>query len=108
MVRFVAGHTNLPVIGVGGIASPGARHGDARRRAALLQIYTGFIYSGPGLVTGLNKAISRSWPVRNTCRETKSNELRTVTVVESFGSRLAGAMADAARCASASTRTRAC
>ena len=60
VVRFVAGHTNLPVIGVGGIGAP--EHGMAMldAGAALLQIYTGFIYAGPGLVTGLNKAISRS------------------------------------------------
>lgn len=60
VVRFVAGHTNLPVIGVGGIAAP--EHGMAMldAGASLLQIYTGLIYSGPGLVTGLNKAIAGS------------------------------------------------
>jgi dihydroorotate dehydrogenase len=60
VVRFVAGHTNLPVIGVGGIAAP--EHGMAMldAGASLLQIYTGLVYSGPGLVTGLNKAIGRS------------------------------------------------
>jgi dihydroorotate dehydrogenase len=58
VVRFVTGHTDLPVIGVGGISTP--EHGMAMldAGAALLQLYTGFIYSGPGLVTGLNKAIS--------------------------------------------------
>lgn len=58
VVRFVARHTDLPVIGVGGISTP--EHGMAMldAGAALLQLYTGFIYSGPGLVTGLNRAIS--------------------------------------------------
>lgn len=58
VVRFVVGHTDLPVIGVGGIATP--EHGMAMldAGAALLQIYTGFVYSGPGLVTGLNRAIT--------------------------------------------------
>jgi len=57
-VRFVAAHTDLPVIGVGGISTP--EHGMAMldAGASLLQLYTGFIYSGPGLVTGLNKAIA--------------------------------------------------
>lgn len=63
VVRFVAGHTDLPVIGVGGISRP--EHGlemlDAG--ASLIQVYTGFIYSGPGLVTGLNKAI-KNWEKR--------------------------------------------
>lgn len=59
VVRFVVGHTDLPVIGVGGISTP--EHGMAMldAGAALLQLYTGFIYSGPGLVTGLNAAIAR-------------------------------------------------
>lgn len=57
VVRFVVNHTDLPVIGVGGIATP--EHGMAMldAGASLLQLYTGFIYSGPGLVTGLNRAI---------------------------------------------------
>ena len=49
---------NIPVIGVGGIAS-GA---DAKKKmdagAALVQIYTGFIYRGPDLIRDSVKAIS--------------------------------------------------
>ncbi len=58
VVRFIVGHTNLPVVGVGGIATP--EHGMAMldAGASLLQLYTGFIYSGPGLVTGLNRAVA--------------------------------------------------
>ncbi len=58
VVRFVVRHIDLPVIGVGGISTP--EHGMAMldAGASLLQIYTGFIYSGPGLVTGLNKAVA--------------------------------------------------
>ncbi|MET3806788.1 dihydroorotate dehydrogenase [Nakamurella sp. UYEF19] len=58
VVRLVARHTDLPVIGVGGISAP--EHGMALLDAGaqLLQLYTGFIYTGPGLVTGLNKAIT--------------------------------------------------
>lgn len=58
VVRFVAAHTNLPVIGVGGISTP--EHGMALldAGASLLQLYTGLIYVGPGLVTGLNRAVA--------------------------------------------------
>lgn len=56
VVRFVAAHTNLPVIGVGGISTP--EHGMAMldAGASLLQLYTGLVYAGPGLVAGLNRA----------------------------------------------------
>ncbi len=50
LVAHTAAATQLPVIGVGGIMSPA----DARRMfdagAQLIQLYTGFIYSGPALV----------------------------------------------------------
>lgn len=61
VVRFVARETGgrLPIIGVGGIATPD----DARRMldagASLLQLYTGLIYEGPGLPRRLNRAIAR-------------------------------------------------
>ena len=59
VVRFVTSHCDLPVIGVGGISSAqdGLRMLDAG--ASLLQIYTGFIYSGPPLLSELNRAIAR-------------------------------------------------
>lgn len=55
VVEFVASHSDLPVIGVGGIVTPddAARMFDAG--ASLVQLYTGFVYHGPALV----KAISR-------------------------------------------------
>jgi dihydroorotate dehydrogenase len=58
VVRFVTGHCELPVIGVGGISSvdDGLRMLDAG--ASLLQLYTGFIFGGPPLLTALNKAIA--------------------------------------------------
>jgi len=58
VVRFVTTHCDLPVIGVGGIstARDGLRMLDAG--ASLLQIYTGFIYSGPPLLSELNRAIA--------------------------------------------------
>ena len=58
VVRFVASHTELPVIGVGGImtADDGLAMLDAG--ASLLQIYSGLIYQGPGLVRAINAAVA--------------------------------------------------
>ncbi|WP_037366882.1 quinone-dependent dihydroorotate dehydrogenase [Nakamurella lactea] len=58
VVRFVCAHTELPVIGVGGIttADDGLAMLDAG--AALLQLYSGFIYRGPGLVRELTGAVA--------------------------------------------------
>ncbi len=53
-VERLTNSTRLPVMGVGGIMSPrdGARMFDAG--AALVQLYTGFIYEGPALIAGIN------------------------------------------------------
>jgi dihydroorotate dehydrogenase len=50
VVRFVAKHSGLPVIGVGGVmsADDAVRMLDAG--ASLVQLYTGLVYRGPGLV----------------------------------------------------------
>lgn len=58
VVKFVTDHTDLPVMGVGGIMTPADGLALLDAGAALLQIYSGFIYRGPGLVQGLNKAIA--------------------------------------------------
>lgn len=57
VVRFVAAHTELPVIGVGGISTPDDGLAMLDAGAGLVQVYSGFIYSGPGLVSGINKAV---------------------------------------------------
>ncbi len=58
VVRFITRRSDLPVIGVGGISSvdDGLRMLDAG--AVLLQLYTGFIYGGPPLLTALRRAIA--------------------------------------------------
>jgi dihydroorotate dehydrogenase len=56
VVTFVAKESGLPVIGVGGIhsADDALRMLDAG--ASLVQVYTGFIYHGAGLVRAINHA----------------------------------------------------
>jgi dihydroorotate dehydrogenase len=47
----------LPIIAVGGIMSVEDALNMLDAGATLIQIYTGFIYEGPGLVKRINKAI---------------------------------------------------
>jgi dihydroorotate dehydrogenase len=54
VVAFLAARTSLPVIGVGGVLSVDDGRALLDAGARLLQLYTGFIYAGPGLVRGLN------------------------------------------------------
>jgi dihydroorotate dehydrogenase len=55
VLKRLDGH--LPVVSVGGIMSAE----DAKRRldmgAALVQVYTGLVYAGPGLVQKIIKAV---------------------------------------------------
>ena len=58
-VRHIRQRTNgkLPVIGVGGIMTPDDAKNMLNAGATLIQVYTGFIYEGPGLVKKINRAI---------------------------------------------------
>ena len=47
----------FPIIGVGGIHSPEDAIEKLNAGAALIQLYTGFIYEGPGLIKRINKKI---------------------------------------------------
>jgi dihydroorotate dehydrogenase len=49
----------LSIIGVGGISSAEAAYAKVRAGAAALQVYTGWIYEGPGLVNRINAGIIR-------------------------------------------------
>ena len=62
VVAFLTARTDLPVIGVGGVmtADDGLALLDAGAR--LIQLYTGFIYAGPGLVSGLNARLAATNP----------------------------------------------
>ena len=48
---------SLPIIGVGGIMSAADALEKLRAGATLVQVYTGFIFEGPGLVKKINRAI---------------------------------------------------
>jgi dihydroorotate dehydrogenase len=50
----------FPIIGVGGIHSAQDAIDKLEAGASLVQIYTGFIYEGPGLVKKINKAILKN------------------------------------------------
>lgn len=61
VVRYIHGKTGgrLPIIAVGGIMSVGDALNMLDAGATLIQLYTGFIYEGPGLARRINKAILR-------------------------------------------------
>ena len=50
----------FPIIGVGGIHSPADAMEKLKAGASLVQLYTGFIYEGPGLIGKINKKILAS------------------------------------------------
>jgi dihydroorotate dehydrogenase len=50
-------HGELPIIGAGGIHSAQDALEKLAAGATLVQLYTGFIYEGPGLVKQINQAL---------------------------------------------------
>lgn len=61
VIKYISDKTNgtLPIIGVGGIHSGEDAVEKIKAGASLVQIYTGFIYEGPGLVKEINKSIRK-------------------------------------------------
>lgn len=59
VIKYLAEKSNkaFPIIGVGGIHSAGDALEKIEAGADLVQIYTGFIYEGPGLIRRINKKI---------------------------------------------------
>ena len=59
VIRFLSERSNkaFPIIGVGGIHSVEDAIEKLDAGASLIQLYTGFIYEGPGLVKAINKKI---------------------------------------------------
>jgi len=62
VIRFLrkALGPGFPIIGVGGIMSPEDAVEKLRAGADLLQVYTGFIYEGPGFMKRINRAIAET------------------------------------------------
>ena len=57
IVRFIAKHSKVPIIAVGGIMSADDALEKFDAGAALVQLYTGYIYEGPGLIGGICRAL---------------------------------------------------
>lgn len=59
VIRFLSEKSNksFPIIGVGGIHSAEDALAKLDAGASLIQLYTGFIYEGPGLIKEINKAL---------------------------------------------------
>jgi len=58
-VRFVAERTDRPVIGVGGVFTAQDAYEKIRAGASLVQLYTGFVYRGPGIARDINHGLLR-------------------------------------------------
>jgi len=56
-VQFVAERTDVPVIGVGGVASAEGAYEKIRGGASVVQLYTGLVYEGPRLARDINEGL---------------------------------------------------
>jgi len=57
MVRFVAQRVDVPVVGVGGVASAADAYRKIRAGASLVQLYTALVYEGPGIAREINRGV---------------------------------------------------
>lgn len=59
VIKYIAQKSKgaFPIIGVGGIHSPQDAIDKLNAGASLIQLYTGFIYEGPGLISRINKRL---------------------------------------------------
>ena len=59
VIKYLSAKSNnsFPIIGVGGIHRPQDAIDKLNAGASLVQLYTGFIYEGPGLVKDINRAV---------------------------------------------------
>ena len=59
VIRFLSQKSNkaFPIIGVGGIHTPDDALEKLNAGASLVQLYTGFVYEGPGLVKRINRRL---------------------------------------------------
>jgi len=59
IIKFLHQKSNgsIPIIGVGGIMNPDDASEEIKAGATLIQLYSGFVYSGPSIVKKINNAI---------------------------------------------------
>ncbi len=59
IIKFLTERTKLPIIAAGGIMDVDAALEKFDAGASLIQLYTGFVYEGPGLIRGICDALLR-------------------------------------------------
>jgi dihydroorotate dehydrogenase len=59
VIKFLSDHSqkSFPIIGVGGIHSAKDAQEKLDAGASLIQLYTGFVYEGPGLIRRINEGL---------------------------------------------------
>jgi dihydroorotate dehydrogenase len=57
MVRFAAERVDVPVVGVGGVASAEGAYRKIRAGASVVQLYTALVYEGPSLARDINRGL---------------------------------------------------
>jgi dihydroorotate dehydrogenase len=57
MVRFVAERTDIPVVGVGGVADAKGAYAKIRAGARVVQLYTAFVFEGPSVAHDINTGL---------------------------------------------------
>ncbi|MFP8957113.1 quinone-dependent dihydroorotate dehydrogenase [Natrialbaceae archaeon A-CW3] len=55
VIRLLTTHTDLPIVGVGGVDSAESAYEKIRAGASLVQLYTGFVYNGPSTAREINR-----------------------------------------------------
>jgi len=61
VIAHVRAHTNarIPIIGVGGIAAAEDAYAHIRAGASLVELYTGLVYHGPGVIRAIKRGLTR-------------------------------------------------
>ena len=57
MVSYVARRTEVPVVGVGGVATARDAYEKIRAGASVVQLYTGLVYQGPTVARDINRGL---------------------------------------------------
>jgi dihydroorotate dehydrogenase len=57
MIRFVAERTDVPIVGVGGVADADGAYDKIRAGASVVQLYTALVYEGPTVARDINRGL---------------------------------------------------